>query len=118
MKPSEDQFHDTLHQTRVRREIAENERQAFAAEHERALDALGARLKVAIAASDAGGYAGEASYLKLRRRCETMAAAAREQLDRIHSAEAERWYERKPAFEDCLAELDDAVELLETLCVD
>jgi len=115
MDPAGDQFHDTLHQTRVRQEIAENERQAFAEEAAQLLNGLYTRFEGAVAAAEAGGYESEQVFGKLQQRCAALHNDCRTHLEEILAAEGEAWYPARDKFDTCRTELEDAVRVLESL---
>ncbi|MBI2434984.1 MAG: hypothetical protein HYV26_19180 [Candidatus Hydrogenedentes bacterium] len=117
MKSSGDQFHDTLHQTRVRREIAANERCDFVAHAREHLDTLQQRGEAAQVRAKSLRRDCSECVDKSKRRLEELQHAARERLDAIVAADDEAWYDGRDQYAETLDLLQQEVHTLENLLV-
>lgn len=115
MKKFGDQFHDTLHQTSVRREKAANERAAYAEDTAKRLNVLYARLESAMAAAKLNGLDAANVFEKARIRFLTLHQQAHNTLEQIIAEDEDRWYPLRDRLEDTLSEIRQEAHTLESI---
>lgn len=113
---SGDQFHDTLHLTRVRREVSANERAAFVAAAAASLGELQQRYDSALAEARAQHRDMLESVANAHGHFNASLNRAQQALQDVREADVDDWYGYREVHEAAVEQAHQSVRALEILC--
>lgn len=110
-----DQFHDTLHQTRVRLEVSANERNAFVSTATSELAAIQARHQMITEAARRNQRECVECFQKANARYQALLARAQQALENALAENVDLWYPHRDLFIETVKQLHKEMHTVESL---